>query len=666
MITKIKETVLNLTSRSLQRKMMLIFAVTLAVPILLVSYFSYSSASKQLEKSMQNSTHASVELMATNINQSIAAAKQNVQQLSQQLTSAEVDNPTADTRKLMDLFMKEHPGLELFVAGNNNGAWVKSPDPGKQDYDPRTRDWYKAAMSNAGKVTLTDPTISLTTGNYTLFISETLKDGKGAIATTLNLKQMGEQISSVKLGKDGYYYIVDRNHKFVAHPVKKAGDDVADYVVKLLAGKNGNLAYVNPDTGADMRGYYTTDEETGFTVVGVINSDEFKEATLPIVYTGLIVLGGALVIALILMYFIVRAISRPISRLNFSARRVSEGYLNEHIQIKRADEIGELAKNYNLMVESLRNIVTDISDTSGLLAASSQQLTATTEENSKATAYVAELVQDSTAGAETQTAAMAETSRAMEEMSAGIQKIAEAAASIVDSSADTEADVHSGSEKIGQVSRQMDAIRESTHLSSELIEQLNGLNSRVSAMSSAISDIAVQTNLLSLNAGIEAARAGEHGRGFAVVASEVRKLADQSKTTAGNIQDTIEQMTVLIDQTYEAIHNRVSADVDLGIKVTEEAKAAFANIEQSTAKINGQIHDISAVTEEMSAGAEEVAASVVEISNISRSTSDAFQSVTAATQEQLASMEQISASSGELSTMAGNLQKKVERFKLED
>ncbi|SET32175.1 methyl-accepting chemotaxis protein [Paenibacillus sp. NFR01] len=666
MITKIKETVLNLTSRSLQRKMMLIFAVTLAVPILLVSYFSYSSASKQLEKSMQNSTHASVELMATTINQSIAAAKQNVQQLSQQLTSAEVDSPTADTRKLMDLFMKEHPGLELFVAGNNNGAWVKSPDPGKQDYDPRTRDWYKAAMSNAGKVTLTDPTVSLTTGNYTLFISETLKDGKGAIATSLNLKQMSERISSVKLGKEGYYYIVDRNHKFVAHPVKKAGDDVADYVVKLLAGKNGNLSYVNPDTGADMRGYYTTDEETGFTVVGVVNSNEFKEATMPIVYTGLIVLGAALVIALILMYFIVRAISRPISRLNVSARRVSEGYLNEHIQIKRADEIGELAKNYNLMVESLRNIVADISDTSGLLASSSQQLTATTEENSKATAYVAELVQDSTAGAETQTAAMAETSRAMEEMSAGIQKIAEAAASIVDSSADTEADVHSGSEKIGQVSRQMDAIRESTHLSSELIEQLNGLNSRVSAMSSAISDIAVQTNLLSLNAGIEAARAGKHGRGFAVVASEVRKLADQSKTTAGNIQDTIEQMTVLIDQTYEAIHNRVSADVDLGIKVTEEAKAAFANIEQSTAKINGQIHDISAVTEEMSAGAEEVAASVVEISNISRSTSDAFQSVTAATQEQLASMEQISASSGELSTMAGNLQQKVERFKLED
>jgi methyl-accepting chemotaxis protein len=185
-------------------------------------------------------------------------------------------------------------------------------------------------------------------------------------------------------------------------------------------------------------------------------------------------------------------------------------------------------------------------------------------------------------------------------------------------------------------------------------------------MSTAISNIAVQTNLLSLNAGIEAARAGEHGRGFAVVASEVRKLADQSKTTAGNIQDTIEKMTELIDRTYEAIHHTVAADVELGIQVTAEAKEAFISIEQSTAKINGQIHDISAITEQMSAGAEEVAASVQEISNIARSTSDAFQNVTAATEQQLASMEEISSSSTELSKMAADLQHKIERFKLEE
>lgn len=474
------------------------------------------------------------------------------------------------------------------------------------------------------------------------------------------------QINRTTPGETGYFYIMDGNHKFVTHPVKTAGDDVADDVVTMLAGGSGDLAYTNPDTGMEMQGYYTTEENTGFKVAGVLPIQEFEDATQPIIDTGLIVLAAALIISMTLMFLIIRSITRPIRSLNHSARRVSEGYLNEQVHIRRSDEIGQLAENYNLMVGSLRSIVSDISDTSGLLASSSEQLTATTEENSRATEYVAEMVQDSSIGAETQTSAMAETTRAMEEMSSGIQKIAEAAASIVDSSADTEADVRSGSLKMEQVSRQMDAIRMSTHHSSELIGQLNGLNTEVSAMSSAISAIAVQTNLLSLNAGIEAARAGEQGRGFAVVASEVRKLADQSKNTAGDIQDTLVQMTQLIDQTYEAIRHTVAADVELGIQVTAEAKEAFISIEHSTAKINGQLHDISAITEQMSAGAQEVAASVQEISGISRSTSDALQGITAATEQQLASMEEISASSSELSKMAGDLQHKIERFKLED
>ncbi|MEK5237741.1 methyl-accepting chemotaxis protein [Paenibacillus sp. FSL L8-0470] len=667
MYTNIRKIIRKLTSRSLQRRMMLIFTIMLVIPVLLVSYFSYSSASKQLELKMQESTQASVNLLKTTINETVNAAMKNVQQLSQQLTSADIDAQTPEARELIELFMKEHPELEILTVGNEKGSWMKAPDPGKQqDYDPRTREWYKAAMQNAGKVTIVDPFVSVTTGNYNLFISETLKDGKGAVTTSLSLKAMSERINQVKLGDHGYYYVVDRNHKFVSHPVKKAGEDIDDYVVKLLTNEGGTLSYTNPDSGLEMRGYYTTDPITGFTIVGVLTTQEFSDASLPILYTGLMVLGAALIVALVLMYFIVRAISRPIANLNNSARRVSEGYLNERIVIDRTDEIGQLAENYNLMVDSLRNIVIDISDTSGLLAASSQQLTATTEENSKATAYVAGLAEESSNGAETQTAAMIETSRAMEEMSSGIQKIAEAASSIVDSSTDTGADVLVGSRKIEQVSKQMNAIRESTQLSAELIGQLNGLNSEVSEMSSAISTIAVQTNLLSLNAGIEAARAGEHGKGFAVVAAEVRKLADQSKMTAGNIQDTIVQMTELIDQTYETIQNRVSADVELGMQVTEEAKEAFASIEHSTAKINGQIHDISAITEQMSAGAEEVAASVQEISNISRSASDAFQNVTAATQQQLASMEEITSSSGELSKMAGDLQQKVEHFKLED
>lgn len=655
-----------LLSRSLQRRMMMIFSIMLILPILCVSYFSYASSKQELEQKMQETTRSSVDLLHTTIQEIVGSTERNISQLSQQISSPEVSSKPAEVRTLIELFVKEHPELEILTVGNNNGDWMKAPDPGAQEYDPRTRDWYKASINNPGKITIIDPFASATTGNYNLYVSKTLADGQGAMTASINLAHLGDVVKQIKLGKDGYIYIADRNHKFVTHPTKKAGEDIDPEVVKLLKNGNGEMAYVNPDNGGQMRGFYTTDEATGFIIVGVLATEEFADASLPILYTGLTVLGIALVAALVLMYLAVRTITKPILMLNHSARRVSEGHLNEQIQIKRKDEIGQLAENYNLMVSSLRGIVVGISETSSQLSASSQELSATTEENSRAVEYVTELVQDSLTGAETQTAAMSETSRAMEEMSSGIQKIAEAAASIVDSSGDTVQDVQTGSLKVEQVSRQMDAIRESTLYSSGLIGQLNGLNAQVSEMSSAISNIAVQTNLLSLNAGIEAARAGEHGRGFAVVATEVRKLADQSKSTAGSIQETIEQMTKLINQSYDAMHHRVSADVELGIQVTTEAKEAFSSIEQSTSKISGQIHDISAITEQMSAGAEEIAASVQEIAGISRTTSDAFQSVTAATEEQLASMQEITSSSNELSAMAGDLQQKIEHFNLED
>lgn len=150
MYTNIRKIIRKLTSRSLQRRMMLIFTIMLVIPVLLVSYFSYSSASKQLELKMQESTQASVNLLKTTINETVNAAMKNVQQLSQQLTSADIDAQTPEARELIELFMKEHPELEILTVGNEKGSWMKAPDPGKQqDYDPRTREWYKAAMQNA-------------------------------------------------------------------------------------------------------------------------------------------------------------------------------------------------------------------------------------------------------------------------------------------------------------------------------------------------------------------------------------------------------------------------------------------------------------------------------------------------------------------------------------
>lgn len=651
--------------RTLRNRLLLVFTILLAVPNLGIAYSSLTSASNQLHEKMQKSSQENVDLLNETLNHIVEAEIRNVEQLVMEIDSEQIDSKSPEARKLMELFVEKHPELENMVAGNENGEWMKAPDPGQQDYDPRERDWYKASLATPDQTVILDPFKSATTGNYNLYISRALADGKGAITVSMDLKRIGEMVQQISIGEKGYIYLLDRNNRFASHPTLKTGDlAVGDHLVNIQNEKSGSMNYVNPTTGEPQTVYFTTNEFTGLKVVGVLQDSEFTEAAMPIFWTALIVLAVSLIVAGVLLFIAIRSITRPIEQLNQSAKRVGEGYLNEKVETKRSDEIGQLSESYNKMVGSIRTMVLGISEISGQLAASSEELTAGTEQNAKTVEHVVGLVQDAQTGAENQAAVSVESAKTMEEMSLGIRKIAQAAGTIVESSVQTDDDVRFGSEKVGLVSRQMEEIHRSTRESADLMQKMNDLSAEVAGMSSAITDIAVQTNLLALNAAIEAARAGEEGRGFSVVAGEVRKLAEQSRVTAEKIQLSIAQMTELTEQVYEVMNGDVTESVNRGISVTEEAQSAFRQIEASTKQIAEQIHEVSAITEQMSASADEIAESVAQIADTSAKSLDSFQSVTAATQEQLASMEEISSASDGLARMATDMHEKIEHFKV--
>lgn len=648
--------------KRLRTRLLLVCALTLIIPGLILGYAAYGSAKSQLQKKLEETAESNVKLLNQTIDQIIQLEQANMKDLAVKLTSDQIDKKDPQAQKLIEDFMKQHPELEIITLGNNNGAWMKAPDPGKQDYDPRTRDWYKLLLKTPGKAQVSDPLISATTKNVVVIVGISLPDGNGAIGANLSLAKLNEIVKEVKFGSEGYAYILDRSNKYLAHPTQKLGDvAVGEQFKTMQANPSGSVSYQQGD-GKTRKAFYMTNELTGWKLVSVLMTDEFAKAAEPILLQSALVLLGAIVLAMLILLIVVNRITRPIEQLSVSATRVSEGKLDEQVLTKRSDEIGVLAHNYNAMVNSLRGIVAELSDSSGRLAASSEQMAVSTEENARAVEHVNELVQESSKAAEAQAVTIQESARTVEEMSAGIVKIAESANTIVDSSNRTAEDVNAGSEKVRLVSEQMGAIRRSVEESVGIIGNLYSLSAKVSEMNTAIGDIAGQTNLLSLNAAIEAARAGEQGRGFAVVAGQVRKLADQSKQTAENIQAVISQMTGLIESAVNVMKDKVTAEVERGMEVTSETRRAFENIQESTRLIVAQIHDVSAVTEQMSASAEEVSASVQEMSHISQGTMASFHSVSAAAQQQLASMQEISSSTAALSKMAEDMRRVVERF----
>ncbi|MED1663248.1 methyl-accepting chemotaxis protein [Brevibacillus laterosporus] len=653
--------------KTLRSRLMFLIIVVLILQGVLIGYSSYYISKWQLEQKLEETVESNVSLLNQAIDQIIQLEVANLDTLVLQITSSQIDEQSPELRKIMEDFAKQHPEIEIVTVGNQNGAWMKAPNPGKQEYDPRTRDWYKHVMQDPSVIAIHDPVVSMTTKNYILNIGKALPDGQGAVSISISINKLHELVGGVKFGSEGYAYLLDRTNKFMSHPTQPMGKQVEgeqyDYIQKT---DKGSISYDSPENGKKLKAVFETNPLTGWKIAGVLSNEEYAKASAPILNQTAFILVVFLVAASILIFIWTSKITKPLELLAISAKRVSDGYLDEKVNINQNDEIGQLATNFNEMVDSLKGIVTEMMETSTQLAASSQQMTASTLQNSKAVEYVTELIEESANGSKAQAVATSESARTMEEMSSGIFKIAESANAIVDSSAKTSEDVQNGNQKVIVVTEQMEAIRQSVEESASIMEQLQKHSGQISEMSTAIVDIAEQTNLLSLNAAIEAARAGEQGRGFAVVANEVRKLADQSKQTADRIQEIIIQVTSLTQNASEVMKRKVHADVQKGIVVTTEAREAFTNIQASTQHIVEQIHDVSAITEEMSASAQEVSASMREIAQIAQGMAASSQSVTGASEEQLASMEEITSSSTALTQMAEGMRRSVERFKVKE
>nr|WP_306813047.1 HAMP domain-containing methyl-accepting chemotaxis protein [Paenibacillus soyae] len=369
---------------------------------------------------------------------------------------------------------------------------------------------------------------------------------------------------------------------------------------------------------------------------------------------------------LLLTYLFVafsHSVKRAVSSLADAASAMAAGDLTVQLKLESKDELAYVGQSFNQMAESMRGMIRTTVDVSDQVASASGQLRAAAEETVSVSAENANAVSHIASGMESQLKGAEETGRAMEEMSVGIQRIAEFASDVSENSAVAEQEAINGGSAIEQAVRQMNTIHESTSQTSRVIHALGEQSKQVEAIIAVISGIAEQTNLLSLNASIEAARAGEHGKGFAVVAGEVKKLAEQSQKSTGEIAAIISQIQASVREAVLAMDGGYR-EVEAGTAIIQEAGVVFGRIAASVHQVAEQIQDISASSEQISAGTEEVTASMQNIVSISHASAGRTQEMSAVSEEQLATMEEISKSAADLNELASQLKTMVGQFKI--
>ncbi|SDB99355.1 methyl-accepting chemotaxis protein [Paenibacillus sp. UNCCL117] len=269
---------------------------------------------------------------------------------------------------------------------------------------------------------------------------------------------------------------------------------------------------------------------------------------------------------------------------------------------------------------------------------------------------IMESMQSMAAATEEQAQNSNDSARAMEEMTIGVQRVAESSGMVTEASMGMVREAEKGSATIHHAVDQLDSLQDTTRQVAQALERLEQQSMQIGEIATIISGIASQTNLLALNAAIEAARAGEHGTGFAVVATEVRKLAEQSEASAGQIGELIEEVQRATSSVVEIMKTGTS-EVEAGHQAVGEAGEVFRLIVEEARGVCDQIQEISASAQQMSAGTEEVSASLNEMARLSGNNAQGARQVLASSQHQLQAMESVSEATEGLRQLARELEK---------